>query len=561
MNEKNFKADNIPLNGGKNGPTSKKSGISRRKFIATSAAATALTIVPRYVMGRGFIAPNDKLIVAHVGCGIQGFAELPPLLACPDFQLVAVCDPETDSRNHLEFGSGASVPTRVADNIRNLIRNPKWREAINYVPGGRNVMKEVIDTFYAQERGVDNFSSVNAYNDFRELLDKEDVDIVKIMTPDHLHAAVAIAAMKKGKHVITHKPLANRLYESDLVIKTAKDTGVATYFMPYNSYKSSADIKAMIDSGAIGTLKEIHEWSGRPMWQQFLEIPTEHKPIPAGFDWQMWLGPCTDREYHPNYTHTLFRGWYDFGGGSFADMGHYSMWTVCDTWDLDVPAYAEGYGCKACRTQNFSTGSYTNDFAFPLSATMHLHYNAKGKRGPIDVFWYDGGMKPAFIPELEEDNKLIGNSGVLYVGTKGKILNGRLIPEANMKKYMGKNYTPPVERSFGMPPQGGAAPGGAAPGGAAPGGAPASATATPAAPRIGSLPPDVDQFIAACKGGPKTNPANFVSAEALSTMINLGIVGLRAGTRVEFDPVTRKITNKPELNHLLTREYRKGWEL
>jgi hypothetical protein len=529
--------------------------VTRRKFVGTAAAVAAFTIVPKNVLGMKFgaVAPSDKIRMAHIGCGIEGFAELPPLLACPDIQFVAVCDPETDGRNYLSFGNGANgVPTSVANNIRGLLKNPDWRKGINYVPGGRNVMKEVIETYYANERAADKFSGVKAYADFRELLAKEDIDAVKIMTPDHLHATIAIAAMKKGRHVITHKPLANRMYESDLVIKTAKDTGVATYFMPYNSYKSIVDIKAMIDSGAIGTLREIHEWSARPMWQQFLEIPAEKPPVPAGFDWDLWLGPCTERPYSPNYTHTLFRGWYDFGGGSFADMGHYTMWTVCDGFDLDVPAFAEGFGSKACRTSNFATGAYNNDFSFPLSATMRMHYNAKGSRGPLDIYWYDGGMRPSSIPELDEDKKLIGNSGILYIGDKGKILDGRLLPESKMKSYMGDKYTAPVERQRMQqrPP----APAGQSAAGAAQ--APAARPFT-----IGSTPPDFDKWIAACRGGSKNTPANFVSAEALSTMINLAIVALRAGTRVEFDRVTRKITNNADANKLLVREYRKGWEL
>ncbi|MBN2482458.1 MAG: Gfo/Idh/MocA family oxidoreductase [Bacteroidales bacterium] len=518
-----------------------RKGMSRRNFIAsTAAAAGAFTVIPRHVMGLGQIAPSDKIVMAHVGCGIQGFAELPPLLASPDIQIVAVCDPETDSRNHLSFGNGANgVPTGVADRIRGLLGNPKWREAINYVPGGRMVMKEVVETFYAQQRAADNFSGVNAYADFRELFEKEDIDAVKIMTPDHLHATIAIHAMKKGKHVITHKPLANRLRESDLVIKTARETGVATYFMPYNSYDDLSLIKTWIDDGAIGTLREIHEWSSRPMWQQFLEIPAERPPIPAGFDWDLWLGPCTDRPYHPCYTHTLFRGWYDFGGGSFADMGHYSMWAVCDTFDLDVPAYAEGFGSKACRTLNFATGGITNDFSFPLAATMRLHYNAKGSRGPVDVIWYDGGMKPGYIPELDEDNRSLPSSGMMYVGDKGKILQGRIIPESKMKAYPGPQ---PPEREVRAPQ-------------------PQQDPNQPRAFNMGSLPPEFDKFIAACRGGSKDTPGNFVSAEHLSTMINLGIVSLRAGARVDFDPVRREITNLPEANRLLTREYRKGWEL
>ncbi len=520
--------------------------VSRRKFLGTAATAAAFSLVPKNVLGMKFgsVAPSDKIRMAHIGCGLQGFAELGPLMNCPDLQLVAVCDPETDGRNYLNFGNGNSIPAGTLNTIRNYLSNPKWREAINYIPGGRNVMKEVIETFYANQRAVDKFPAVTAYNDFRELLEKEDIDAVKIMTPDHLHATIAIAAMKKGKHVITHKPLANRLYESDLVIKTAKESGVATYFMPYNSYQSSDQIKKMVADGAIGKLKEVHEWSSRPMWTQNTEMPKCSPPIPAGFDWQMWLGPVPDRPYNPDYTHTLFRGWYDFGGGSFADMGHYTMWTVCDAWDLDVPAWAEGFGSKACRTLNFATGGITNDFSFPLAETIRLHYNPKGSRGALDVYWYDGGMRPPAIPELEEDKKLMGNSGILYVGDKGKILDGRLLPESKMKSYMGKNYAPPVERQRGMAQA-----------------RPAGGQTAASAPRIGPLPPKFEEWIAAVRGGTKNTPGNFVSAEALSTMINLGIVAVRAGTRIEFDKVTRQITNNVEANKLLVREYRKGWEL
>ena len=500
---------------------------------------------PKNVLGKQFgaVAPSHKTKNGTYRLRYAGICRTWPAAELPHLQIVAVCDPETDGRNYLNFGNGANVPTGTLNAIRNYVSNPKWREGINYVPGGRLVMKEVIETFYANQRAADKFPSVTAYNDFRELLAKEDIDAVKIMTPIILHATIAIAAMKKGKHVITHKPLANRLYESDLVIKTAKETGVATYFMPFNSYQSSEEIKKMVEDGAIGTLKEVHEWSARPMWTQNTELPKNLPPVPAGFDWQMWPGPVPDRPYSPDYTHTLFRGWYDFGGGSFADMGHYTMWTVCDAWDLDVPAWAEGYGSKACRTQNFATGAIANDFSFPFAETIRLHYNAKGSRGPVEVYWHDGGMRPPAIPELEEDKRLMGNTGIVYIGDKGKILDGRLLPESKMKTYMGEKYTPPTVRQPGQRQ------------------APAAGQAAAAGPRIAPLPPKFEDWIAACRGGSKNTTANFASAEALSTMINLGIVAVRAGTRIVFDPVTRKITNNEAANKLLTREYRKGWEL
>jgi len=307
--------------------------------------------------------------------------------------------------------------------------------------------------------------------------------------------------------------------------------------MPYNSYDDLSLIKTWIDDGAIGTLREIHEWSSRPMWKQYTEIPAETPPVPQGFDWDLWLGPSTDRPYHPCYTHTLFRGWYEFGGGSFADMGHYSMWAVCDTFDLDVPAYAEGFGSSACGLLNFATGAITNDFSFPLAATMRLHYNAKGSRGPVDVIWYDGGMKPAFIPELDEDKVNMPRSGMMFVGDKGKILGGRIIPASKMAAYPGPQPPEPGPRTQGVQ------------------------NTTSTGYNIGNLPPEFDKFIAACRGGSKNTPGSFQSAEHLSTMINLGIVSLRAKARVDFDPVTRQITNLPDANKYLVREYRKGWEL
>ncbi len=516
----------------------KGSGISRRNFLASTAAVGAFTILPRHVLGLGQTPPSDKITLAHIGCGTQGHNELGPLVNCPDLQIVAVCDPETDGRHYVDFGMGSAsgVPSRVINNIRGMLDMDDWRAGIDYIPGGRMVMKEVIETFYAKKRAQDTFSGVNAYADFRELLDKEDIDAVKIMTPDHMHATIAVAAMKKGKHVVVHKPLANRMTESNLVIETARKMNVATYFMPYNSYDDLSLVKAWIDDGAIGTLREIHNWTNRPMWPQYQELPTDEPPIPEGFDWDLWLGPCTYRPYHPHYTHCVFRGWYDFGGGSLADMGHYSLWAVCDTFGLDIPAFAEAYGSHACKIVNGNTStSIVNDYSFPLAATMRFHYNATESRGPIDLFWYDGGMRPSSIPELDEDNETLPSSGMLYVGDKGKILgerDPRIIPQSKMEAYDGPQPPEPEPR---QPRSEGY--------------------------RIGDLPPGFDQWIKACRGGSKDTPGNFLSAEALSTMVNLGYTALRAGRKIEYDPVKVKITNYPEANKYLTREYRKGWEL
>src|SRR5437016_601608 len=128
------------------------------------------------------------------------------------------------------------------------------------------------------------FKGCRTYADFRELLEREeDVNAVKVMTPDHLHATVAIAAMKKGRHVLMHKPIANRLSESRLVIETARQTKVATHFMPAGDGALIRAIKAWIDEGAIGTLREIHNWSNRPVWPQYPTVPSDTPPVPEGF--------------------------------------------------------------------------------------------------------------------------------------------------------------------------------------------------------------------------------------------------------------------------------------
>lgn len=160
------------------------------------------------------------------------------------------------------------------------------------------------------------------------------------MTPDHLHGVISIACMKRGKHVIMHKPIANRLQEARLVIDTARKTGVATHFMPWEANGSMDQVMAWINAGAIGTLREIHNWTNRPVWPQYTTIPAA-APIPDGFDWDLWLGPEAERPYSPDYTHMVFRGWYDFGGGSMADMGHYSLWTVFNALDLKSPMSIE----------------------------------------------------------------------------------------------------------------------------------------------------------------------------------------------------------------------------
>ncbi len=288
-----------------------KNPMNRRKFISSAVATAAtLTVVPRHVLGgTGYVPPSDKITVANIGCGTQGLREMPGLLQNPDIQVVAVCDVNKLTTDYLDWS-----PNGLRNSIRNTLGDPDWGSNYQGIPGGRDIGKEYVETYYAKNRSSGSYSGCSSYEDYRELLVKEpDIDAIKIMTPDHHHAYLAIEGIKKGKHVITHKPIANRMTEGRLAIETAKNSDVKTHMLAWSERPEYSLILKWINDGVIGNLKEIHNWSYRPVWEQWPSRPKESKPIPKGFNWELWLGPVPDLPYHPYYTHNRFRGWYDFG--------------------------------------------------------------------------------------------------------------------------------------------------------------------------------------------------------------------------------------------------------
>jgi len=501
-----------------------KNRISRRKFIGSvSAASLAFTVVPRHVLGGPrFVAPSDKLTLGYIGCGTQGLREMTGLIANPNVQIVSVCDPNKSSTDYIDWS-----PYGIRDGIRKALDDSSWGEGLKGIPGGREVAKDFVDRYYAKDKATKKYKGCSAYEDFRELLEKEkDIDAVKIMTPDHLHATIAIAAMKKGKHVVMHKPIANRIYESRLTIETARQTKVSTHLLAWSNRSANHLVKNWISMGVIGKLKEIHNWSYRPVWPQWSSLPLDKPPIPAGFNWDLWLGPVPDRPYHPNYTHCVFRGWYDFGGGSIADMGHYSLWPLFAAFDINTPPLsAEAYATTTRTVVDQVSKNVVNDVAFPLSSIVRFKFPKQDSFDAFDLFWYDGGMKPPTPPEMEADGKDLPSEGMLFVGDKGKILGGFrnetpvILPESFMKEF---------------------------------------SLANPAPAEVNERKDDwwIDAF------REKKQPVgNFLMAHPISETINLAAVALRAGKKIMYDPVKMEISNMPEANKFLRREYRAGWEL
>lgn len=492
---------------------------NRRHFVA----ASAFTLVPRHALGgAGFVAPSDTITVAIIGTGTQALRELPGLLAHPAIRVTSVCDPCQYSTGYRDWS-----PDGLLKSMRKLTGKSNWGAGSeSVVPGGRDAAKDILDLYYANAK-PGSTQGVAAYADYRELLDKEnDVAAVKIMTPDHLHGVVSAAAMRRGKHVLLHKPIANRLNEARAVIDLAKSSGVATHFLPWNSGFGMAQVKSWIDEGAIGTLREIHNWTNRPVWPQYAAAPEAGAAVPRGFDWNLWLGPEADRPYHPNYTHMVFRGWYDFGAGTMADMGHYSLWSVFNALQLEGPTVIEPLRSHTCSTRDNAAFTVRHDASFPEASICRFKFPARGPRPAVDLFWYDGGMRPQTPDEFDAEPKELPIEGMMFTGDKGRILTGFRVENPRLYPAGGK----PVQ----APPS----------------------TRERAAEGAGGL----DLWVAAARGG-TPSPGSFTSAWPISETVNLWAVAMRTGRRLLYNPSEMRITNVAEANPLLQRQYRAGFTM
>ena len=372
---------------------------SRRQFLtATTSAVTALTFVPRHVLGGvGQVSPNRKLNIAGVGIGGQGASDLAEVSS---ENIVALCD---------------------------------------------------VDSEYAAKTFA-KYPGARRYKDFREMLDKEkSLDAVVVGTPDHTHAVVSITAIKHGKHVYCEKPLTRTVFEARAVAKAAREAGVATQMGNQGmAFEGNRLINEWIADGAIGPVRQVHVWSDRPTsrgkmplwWPQGIDRPKDTPPVPASLDWDLWLGPAPYRPYHPAYAPFRWRGWWDFGSGGLGDMGIHNLAPVFSALKLGAPE-----SVQASSTPVFPE-------TVPVAAMVHYQFPARGDLPPVKLHWYDGGMLPERPAELEANRPLDPEDGIIFVGDKGKMLvtgwggeHPRLLPESRDKEY--KRPPKALPRSIG----------------------------------------------------------------------------------------------------------------
>ena len=498
-----------------------QASIDRRSFLGTSAAAAAgLAFAPQSLSGspRSTVS-KDPIRIGYIGTGTQGLRTLTSFLKRDDIRVTAVCDCNQDSENYVEWRKHS-----IRDMIRRFLNQPEWGAELKGCRAGLEVGRYVIDSYYENLDPKASQKKVAAYEDFREMLEKEDLDGVCVMTPEHTHATIAIAAMKKGRHVIMHKPVSNVVSEVRLAADVATQTGVATHLFCAADKQSTPLIKEWIDAGAIGPVREVHVWSHRPVWVQGLLTPKESPPVPKGFNWDLWLGPAEYRPYHPLYTHTNFRAWYDFGTGPLGDMGHYCFFQVWKILELGSPLSVEASGSTQFDTVDGVSQRIENKVSFPRASRVTWEFPERGDRAPVTIHWYDGGIRPYKLRELQEDNRKMPDEGLLFVGDSGKILGNfygdspRLIPESTMQAFKRPPQT--LERPID----------------------------------------EIDQWVRAIKGG-RPSDARFEVLRPITETLLLGGIGIRVPDQLSWDAENMRFTNSEEANALLYRKYREGWEL
>ena len=159
------------------------------------------------------------------------------------------------------------------------------------------------------------------------------------------------------------------------MVRTARETGAATHMFCSSALESTAELTEWVEAGAIGPVREVHNWSTRPFWPQGMtSLPTETVPVPEGLDWDLWLGPVPHRPYHPAYTNAVFRGWYDFGTGALGDMGHYSFFQIFKILRLGSPLSVEASRSQYWRIDDLLWKKQTNAVSYPQASLIRWEF-------------------------------------------------------------------------------------------------------------------------------------------------------------------------------------------
>jgi predicted dehydrogenase len=363
-----------------------------------------------------------------------------------------------------------------------------------------------------------HFPNAKPFQDYRAMFDKmhKEFDAVTVSIPDHGHYPATVLAMNHEKSVYTQKPLTHTVWEARQLAEKYKTYKAATQMGNQGHANEGCRVTyEWVRQGAIGDIKEVHTFTDRPIWPQGIDRPPGSDPVPAALDWNMWLGDAPRRPFKHGIYHAFnWRGWFDFGCGALGDMACHSLTAMFMALEPGYPTTIEPVEVNGLHPETY-----------PKSSIIKWTFPANDWRPGFAAYWYDGGKIPARPSELEADRKL-PDMGNIYIGTKGTMLvsggssdSPRIIPETKLKE-IGKPRRM-LERSPGH----------------------------------------YEEFVQAALGKkPLDFPkSNFGFAAPMTETILLGNIAMRMGRSITWDGPNLRITNLPDANKLLTKEYPEGW--
>jgi predicted dehydrogenase len=444
---------------------------SRRSFIKSTAALAGAAWAPNLLFGQE--KALKQLNVAAIGCGGKGLSDIS----------------EIASGNRIAF---------------------------------------LCDIDPAMAKGaIERFPDAKLFSDYREMFAAvaDQIDVVTVSTPDHMHFPIAVEAIRLGKPVMVQKPLCNNLWEARALANYAKEKGVLTVMGNQGATMAGTRIcREWIEAGLIGEVKEVYYWTNRPIWPQGpgLTFPAEAKP--EAINWDVWQGTCaTDRPYNAAIHPFKWRGFWDYGCGALGDIGCHSMNSAFYALDL-----TGDFTVEANHVSEF------NESMAPKRSTLVYNFPAKGKRAAVKIIWQDGVSDPStdkdFIrpPGLPADLKLNEAFGQVFVGTEGTLfindayggITPQVFPEALMEKA--RTIKKVYERVIGGPTQ---------------------------------------ELCRAVRGNGPKPISNFVDhAGPLTELVLVGNLAVRLNKKIDWDVAKMEARGIPEVKATLKRTYRAGWE-
>jgi predicted dehydrogenase len=368
------------------------------------------------------------------------------------------------------------------------------------------------------------FPNAKKYYDYRKMLEEmgDKIDAVTVSTPDHTHAPAGAMAMRMGKHAFIQKPLTWSVEEARILRTIAAEKKLCTQMgnqgTAADGFRRGVEV---IRSGELGPVKEIHVWTNRPIWPQGISRPNKIHGIPNSVHWYEWIGAAQDRPYNAAYHPFAWRGWLDFGTGALGDMACHTINVAAMALQLFDPETVEVV----------DTSGIVDRETYPTWSIIKTHFGQRDGRAPLDLVWYDGGDKLPDEKKSEIQGRLHGEkmpkSGLLLIGEKGSFFSTNdygaehvLLPRDQFKDRTKVEATLPHS------------------------------------------PGHFKEWVDAIKAGdPSKALSNFDYSGRLTETVLLGVVALKAGGKIEWDPAAMRVKNNPDANQHLRRDYRKGFSI